>query len=74
MIPKLCLAILLAAVAFQKSPSTAELNDSKELTRLETVWNNAYVQGDAAALETLCADELIATMTDMQVLNFAFSD
>jgi hypothetical protein len=73
MIPKLCLAILLASLAFQKSPSIAELNDAKELTRLETVWNNAYVQGDAAALEALCADDLVATMTNMQVLNKAQS-
>jgi hypothetical protein len=73
MIPKLCLAILLAFVAFQKIPSTAESNDAKELTRLENVWNNAYLQSDATALAALCSDDLIATMTDMQVLNRAQS-
>jgi ketosteroid isomerase-like protein len=73
MIPKLWLAMLLLSAVFQTVPVPQDSNDVKELTRLETVWNQAYVHGDAAALEALCSDDLIATMTDMQVLNKAQS-
>jgi len=72
MIPRLWLAILLS-VTFQAVSLPEDSNDVKELTRLETVWNEAYVRGDATALESLCADDLIATMTDMQILNKAQS-
>lgn len=50
-----------------------ESTDMQELTRLERVWNDAYVRGDADALDNLCSDDLIVTMTDMQVLNKAVS-
>jgi len=73
MIPNFCLAILVLSVAFQTVPISEDSNDVKELTRLETVWNEACVHGDAAALDALCGDDLIATMTDMQVLNKAQS-
>ena len=43
--------------------------DIQELTRLEKVWNEAYVSGDSYALDRLCADDLVVTMTDMAVLN-----
>ena len=72
MIPKLFLAILLS-IPSQTVSIPEDSNDVKELTRLETVWNEAYVRGDATALESLCADDLIATMTDMQILNKAQS-
>ncbi len=68
---KCCLAVCLFATAFaQKSADKSEESaDAAELSRLETVWNEAYVRGDADALEGLCADDLIVQMTDMQVLN-----
>ena len=46
-----------------------ESADTQELSRLETVWNEAYVRADADALDRLCADDLVVTMSDMQVLN-----
>src|SRR5690348_2615128 len=41
--------------------------DTTELTRLEAAWNEAYLRGDADALDRLCADDLVVTMTDMAV-------
>jgi ketosteroid isomerase-like protein len=49
-------------VAPQESPGTVEL------TRLEQVWNNAHVHGDAAALDSLWADDLIVSVPRMKVL------
>ena len=68
---KLCaaacvLASILIHTSIGKSDDSA---DMKELTRLEKVWNDAYVRADADALEQLCADDLVVTMTDMVVLN-----
>ncbi|HEY3137220.1 MAG TPA: nuclear transport factor 2 family protein [Blastocatellia bacterium] len=46
-----------------------ESADVAELTRLERVWNEAYVRGDADALDRLLADDLIVQMSEMQVLD-----
>jgi len=73
MIVKLSIAIVLLFVSFQKGTTQETSNDVKELARLETVWNEAYVRGDAIALESLYGDDPIATMTDMQVLDKAQS-
>jgi len=43
----------------------------KELARLETVWNEAHLRSDAAALDRLWADDLVVTMPDMPVMNKA---
>ncbi len=67
---KLCLGFLLVASASLQGPTKP--NDSAavaELSRLEKIWNEAYVRADADALESLCADDLVVTMSDMQVLN-----
>ena len=50
-----------------------ESADIAELTRLEQVWNDAYVHGNVEPLEQLLADDLIVTMTDMSVLSKAQS-
>jgi len=42
--------------------------DRQELLRLETVWNQAHERGDAAALETLWADDLEVAVPKMPVL------
>ena len=60
------LAVIFIQTSFAKPDNSA---DVKELTRLEKVWNDAYVCADADALEQLCADDLVVTMTDMVVLN-----
>jgi enterochelin esterase-like enzyme len=39
-----------------------------ELNRLETVWNDAHLRGDAEALAGLCADELTVTVPAMPVM------
>ena len=60
------LASILIYTSIGKSNDSAHI---KELTRLERVWNEAYVSGDANTLDRLCADDLVVTMTDMVVLN-----
>ena len=44
-------------------------DESAELSRLESVWNDAYTHGNVEPLEQLLADDLIVTMTDMAMLN-----
>ncbi|HET7536901.1 MAG TPA: nuclear transport factor 2 family protein [Candidatus Didemnitutus sp.] len=39
-----------------------------ELSRLEQVWNTAHLQGDAAALESLCVDAAVITIPGMKVM------
>ena len=59
--------ILISALALQ-TPSPPQDADVAELTRLETVWNDAHLSGDAAALERLWADELVAIVPRMRPL------
>ena len=47
--------------------------DVAELSRLEHVWNDAYVHGNVEPLEQLLADDLVVTMTDMALLTKAQS-
>src|SRR5436853_5276593 len=68
---RFCSVLSILAVIFIQT-SLAKPDDSadvQELKRLEKVWNDAYVRADADALEQLCADDLVVTMTDMVVLN-----
>lgn len=67
------LVILAAAVtaASHSAPQTPATTDTSELTRLERVWNDAHLRGDAAALESLFADELIVTVPEMPVMTKA---
>ena len=71
MLSRFCLAVcILVLTLIQTSVAkTDDTADVRELTRLEKVWNDAYVCADADALEQLCADDLVVTMTDMVVLN-----
>lgn len=64
-------AMWIVATALIQEPTSKSRDsaDTTEISRLETVWNDAYVRGDADALERLCSDDLIVTMTNMQVLN-----
>ncbi len=78
-----CLALLLSlAVSAQDAksrPQSASDNDARELQRLETVWNEAQVHGDAATLDALWADDLevavprMPVMTKTTALDFARS-
>ena len=68
---RFCSVLSILAVIFIQT-SLAKPDDSadvQELKRLEKVWNDAYVRADADALEQLCADDLVVTMTDVVVLN-----
>ncbi len=68
---KLCFAVCALAIALVQEPTAKPQRsaDVQELKRLEKVWNDAYVRADADALERLCSDDLVVTMTDMQILN-----
>lgn len=72
----LALTISLATSNFAQSPRDA---DVKELTRLETVWNEAHERGDSDALDALWADDMevavpkMPVMTKTEVLAFARS-
>ena len=58
--------------AFQEPGGvTQQASALKEFYRLETVWNEAHVKGDADALERLWADDLIVTIAAMPLLNKA---
>jgi len=65
--PRLAAACPLAvALMFaQNAPSAA---DRDELQRLETVWNEAHVRGDSAALSRLWADDLEVAVPKMSVM------
>ena len=68
---RFCSVLSILAVIFIQT-SVAKPDDSadvQELKRLEKVWNDAYVRADADALEQLCANDLVVTMTDMVVLD-----
>ena len=62
-------AISLPALANKPQASA----DIAELSKLEQVWNDAYVHSNIEPLEQLLADDLIVTMTDMAVLTKAQS-
>jgi len=61
----LTLVALLSTTAAQSATS---LEDSREITRLEQLWNAAHVQGDVPALDKLCADDLVVTVPEMPVM------
>lgn len=53
------IAVLLCAAAQAQAPAAATPEeDLARFTQLESQWNNAHLQGDAAALDRLWADEL----------------
>jgi ketosteroid isomerase-like protein len=56
------------------SPQAAVSKDAfdlKELYRLEAVWNDAHVKGDAGALDQLWANDLIVTIAAMPAMTKA---
>ena len=59
--------VVIAGNAFAKDEK--ESVDIKELTRLEQVWNDAHLKGDADALRKLWAEDLFVTVPDMPVMN-----
>jgi ketosteroid isomerase-like protein len=67
---KCCVGIWIAATALIQNPESMspESADTTELSRLETAWNNAQLQGDADALGRLWADDVIITVPKMPVM------
>lgn len=77
----LIVGLLVVSAAVQASPAASkEAFDLKELYRLEAVWNEAHVRGDAEALDRLWAEDLEVTiasmpqMTKAQALNVVRSN
>jgi len=64
---------LLAIIAIAVNPipvhSQQYPDDKIELTRLEKVWNDAHLHGDADTLDQLFADDLVVTMSAMRLLD-----
>jgi len=56
-------------VAQEPNDASTTASDQAELERLEKVWNEAHLRGDAAALDDLWAEELVVTVPRMQVMN-----
>jgi len=56
---------LLVALTFAQSVGTA---DRDELLRLEHLWNDAHIRGDAAILNRLWADDLEVAVPKMPVM------
>jgi ketosteroid isomerase-like protein len=68
---KSSLIVCLIAFTLIESPAKDDraAADVKELTRLETVWNEAHLRGDAQALDRLWAEDLFVTVPNMPVMN-----
>lgn len=67
----LYLTICVIAIGLNQNPrrQTRESADVKELGRLEQVWNDAQLSGDADALGRLWADDLVVTVPNMPVMD-----
>lgn len=70
---KLFTAICILVIVATPAPAreSREQRHLKELARLETIWNEAHLRGDADALDRLWADDLVVTTPDMPVMNKA---
>jgi len=68
---KFCMAICILTIGVTQALSreSRAARDLKELARLETVWNEAHLRGDAGALDRLWADDLVVTVPDMPVMD-----
>ena len=65
-------AILMAIILLQQTPALSkDAFDLKELYRLEAVWNEAHLKGDAEALDALWANDLVVIVASMRLINKA---
>lgn len=58
-------AILIAMLLAGQAGLSKDAADLEELTRLEAVWNEAHLNGDADALDRLWANDLVVTIAAM---------
>jgi hypothetical protein len=67
----LCLAACLANITLAQTPAPGarEPVDVAELRRLEKVWNEAHLGGDADALDRLWAKDLVVTVPNMPLMD-----
>ncbi len=65
--------ICLLIVLLSSVPTVAKVprvsSDRAEFVRLENVWNEAHVRGDANALDQLWSDDLVVTVSGMPVMD-----
>ena len=62
--------IFIAMLLLQQTPPLSkDALDLKELHRLETVWNDAHIKGDADVLDQLWANDLVVTVASMPVMS-----
>ena len=66
-----CITAWIAVLALVQEPTgkTQESTDAIELSRLEHVWNEAHVRGNANALDSLWTDDLVVIVPNMQVMS-----
>lgn len=55
------------------SPTPVETPEAVEISRLEAIWNEAHIRGDADALDRLCSEDLAVTVPGMAVMTKAES-
>ena len=68
----MCALVVVATLcAASAQDRTAREADRVELNRLEEVWNQAHLHGDAEALERLWADDLEVAVPEMPVFKKA---
>jgi ketosteroid isomerase-like protein len=65
------LTVLIAIILLQAPAVSNDAFDLKELYRLEAVWNEAHLKGDADALDQLWANDLVVTVAAMRLMNKA---
>jgi len=67
------LAILMTVAWAMIGADTTQVNspEEREILRLEAVWNQAHLRGDVAALDALCAMELIVIVPGMNPMSKA---
>jgi len=60
---------VLVAILLQTPALSKDAFDLKELYRLEGVWNEAHLKGDAEALDQLWSNDLVVTVAAMRLMN-----
>ena len=67
----LCIAACAATTSLAQAPARRARNsaDVTQLRRLEKVWNDAQLIGDANALDRLWADDLVITVPNMPLMD-----
>ena len=63
--------VLIILALLQGPAVSKDAFDLKELQRLEAVWNDAHVKGDADALDQLWANDLVVTVAAMPIMSKA---